>query len=148
MGKPSGFKQDIANEICRRMAEGESLRQICRDEAMPNKAMVMRWLKNGKFPKFVEQYARAREQLLEYWADEIIDIADDASNDYMERTSRDGGTEIAYNAEHVQRSKLRIDARKWLLSKLVPKKYGDRIETTVKGDAEQPLVISRSDADL
>ena len=72
------------------------------------------------------QYARAREALAEHWADEILEIADDATNDWMGRQRRDGVTEIVLNRDHVERSKQRIDARKWLLSKALPKVYGDR----------------------
>ena len=62
----------------------------------------------------------------QHWADEILEIADDATNDWMGRQRRDGVTEIVLNRDHVERSKQRIDARKWLLSKALPKVYGDR----------------------
>jgi hypothetical protein len=67
------------------------------------------------------QYARARDASAEHWADEILKIADDATNDWMGRQQRDGVTEIVLNRDHVERSKQRIDARKWLLSKVLPR---------------------------
>lgn len=74
-----------------------------------------------------EQYARAREAGLDAMAEEILEISDDATNDWMERNGKDSPG-WALNGENVQRSKLRVDARKWLLSKMAPKKYGERVE--------------------
>ena len=71
--------------------------------------------------------------IAEFWADEIMDIADDGTNDYVERES-DSGTQVVCDQEHIQRSRLRVDTRKWFLSKLLPKKYGDRTALDVKGD--------------
>jgi hypothetical protein len=85
----------------------------------------MRWARDNEV--FREQYAKAREALLEHWAEEITEIADDGSNDWMERSEKKGGGYEA-NGEHIQRSRLRVDTRKWLLSKLAAKKYGDRVE--------------------
>ena len=76
----------------------------------------------------------------DHFADEIIEIADDASNDWMERERKDGSTEAVLNYEHVQRSRLRIDARKWLMARMAPKKYGDKITHT--GDEnDEPLIV-------
>lgn len=130
-GRPSKFTQEVADAICERLIEGMSLRSICRDEAMPSAGTVCRWL--GEDSAFREQYERAREAQAETLADEIIDIADDGSNDYMER---EDGSE-AYNGDAVARSKLRVDARKWVAAKLKPKKYGDK--TLIGSDPENPL---------
>ena len=59
-------------------------------------------------------------------ADEIIEIADDGTNDWMKRQQRNGSIETVTNKDHLERSRQRIDARKWLLSKALPKKYGDK----------------------
>ena len=67
-----------------------------------------------------------------------LDIADDGSNDWVERKNADGSTTEVVNGEHIQRSRVRIDARKWLLSKLAPKKYGDKLEFA--GDPNNPIV--------
>ena len=61
------------------------------------------------------------------------DIADNGENDYMKRSGKDQEPGYVVNGEAIQRSRLRVDARKWLLSKLAPKKYGDKIETTLQG---------------
>ena len=89
---------------------------------------MFKWL--AKYPDFVDQYVRAKEASADAMAEEIIDIADDGTNDWMEKLNSEGEC-IGYllNGEHVQRSRLRIDARKWLMSKMKPKKYGDKLET-------------------
>lgn len=126
-GRPSSFTQDIADEICERLAGKDSLRTICLDENMPHKATVFRWLAVNEL--FRDQYARAREQQADSMFDEILDIADDASNDYMEKIDADGGN-LGWkeNGEAIARSRLRIDARKWMAGKLRPKVYGDKLD--------------------
>ncbi|WP_431290413.1 terminase small subunit protein [Burkholderia cepacia] len=121
----STFTQELADTICEHLASGLSLRQIEEIEGMPSKTTILRWLGDDRFTSFRDQYARARDMQAEGMADEILEIADDGRNDWMEIQNRDGeniGWKV--NGEAVQRSRLRIDARKWLLSKLLPKKYG------------------------
>lgn len=126
IGRPSLFTPEMADLICQRICDGESVRQICRDDHMPHMATVFRWLANDL--AFREQYTRAKEAQGEFHAEEILDIADDATNDWMMREGKDGESlGWALNGEHVQRSRLRVDTRKWLLSKLIPKKYGEKI---------------------
>lgn len=125
-GRPSAYTHKIAEVICARLANGESLRRICCDDKMPTQSMVYRWLGHKEREDFRERYARAREAQAEAIFDEMLDIADDGSNDWME--GQEGG--VDYNGDAVQRSKLRIDTRKWMAAKLAPKKYGD--STTIK----------------
>lgn len=134
------FNETVADQICGRMAEGETLRQICRDAAMPARSTVYRWL--SKNPPFADQYARAREALVESWADEIIDIADDGTTDYITKVGRNGAEYEAVDQEHIQRSRLRVDARRWLLSKLNPGQYGDHMEVDVSGAVDHRLQIT------
>lgn len=119
-GRPSTYSDEVGAAICERIALGESLRSICRDDAMPSLASVFLWLKNK--PGFSEQYVRAREVQADTLADEIIEIADESAND----TYVDDDGNVKTNTEVVARSKLRVDARKWIASKLKPKVYGDR----------------------
>ncbi|CAB4121084.1 hypothetical protein UFOVP154_22 [uncultured Caudovirales phage] len=102
---------------------------------------IFKWL--NAFPEFAEQYARAREAQADTLADELTDIADDGSNDWMERKDAEGVI-IGWreNGEAVQRSRLRVDTRKWIASKLKPKKYGDKTETTLVGDPNRPVYCS------
>lgn len=122
-GRPSSFTQAVADEICLQLAEGLSLRTICLAEDMPSATTVFRWLANEENATFREQYARAREAQADHMAEEILSIADDGTNDW---TVGERGQEVL-NTEAVARSRLRVDARKWLAAKLAPKKYGEKI---------------------
>lgn len=137
-GRPSVYTKKIAEEICHRIASGETLKQICRDEHMPDARTVRGWVLDDR-DGFSPRYARAREMQFEAWADEINEISDDGSNDWMERENKDGSSVTVLNGEHVQRSKLRVDSRKWLLSKLKPERYGDSMKHT--GDDGGPVKI-------
>jgi hypothetical protein len=114
----------MADAICERIADGESLRTICEDEAMPGRTTVRRWL--AERDDFRRQYALAREEQADVLFDEMLEIADDGTNDWMRRTGKDGEAGWAENGEHIRRSQVRIDARKWMAGKLRPKVYGDR----------------------
>ncbi len=96
---------------------------------MPGLRTVMRWLFDGDHDDFWQQYARAREAQAEVWADEIVSIADEATGDTT--TDKDGKETV--NHEHIQRSRLRVDTRKWIAAKLLPKRYGDKMQHTGEG---------------
>ena len=128
-GRPSLYAEALAAKICLRLAEGETLRSICRDEAMPDKATVLRWLADKKKADFRDQYAHAREMQADALFDEALEIADDALGDWA--TDKDGKKVL--NHEHVQRSRLRVDTRKWAAGKLAPKRYGDKLQHTGEG---------------
>lgn len=106
MGRPATFTPELAEELCRRVSEGRSLRSVCQDEDMPVRSTVRLW--QVADAEFSAQYARAREARAEVLADEIIDIADQAAD--------------------AQLARLQVDARKWAASKLDPKRYGDRLD--------------------
>lgn len=143
MGRPSDYTPELTALICSRIADGESVRSICRDEAMPDKATLYRWLQAHE--AFRDLYARAKEDSADALADDILEISDDARNDWMARHGEDDAGWQA-NGEHIQRSRLRVDSRKWIASKLKPKKYGEKIEQTHTGSMS--IHISPTDADL
>ena len=139
MGRPSAYSGDIAAIICERIADGNSLRTICDEEEMPSKAAVMRWL--SQHTEFRDQYARAREAQADALFDEILDIADDSRNDWMEKRGANGEKAgWQENGEAIRRSQMRIDARKWMASKLLPKKNGDKQQLEHSGVDGAPLV--------
>ncbi len=135
MSRPSDYNELVADQIVERLSEGLSLRQICDAEDMPARSTVLRWVRDHA--SFRALYALARELQIDLMADEILDVADDGSNDWME--GRNG--EEVVNGEAIARSRLRVDTRKWLLSKLMPKKYGDKLE--LAGDPAAPIVIEK-----
>ena len=130
-GRPTKYTAKLAEEILRRMAVGEGVKTICRDDHMPSEGTVRGWNTSDR-EGFSAPYTRAREGGCDAIADEILEIADDSTNDFMERKRADGSIEVILNSEHVQRSRLRIDSRKWLVSKLAPKQFGDKLEVTGK----------------
>lgn len=115
-GRPSDYTDELAQEICERIAQGESLKHITDGEDMPSRVTVHSWLLDGKHKGFLNNYEAAREMQADVYADEMDDIAHNEKID-------------------TQRARLIIDTRKWTSSKLKPKKYGDRLdlsgETTV-----------------
>lgn len=121
MGRPSGYTDKIAERICERIIEGESLTRICRDADMPCKMSVLRWLDSR--PEFSAQYARAREQQQDTLADLAREKAETAT------------------PEDWQVKRLQIDTIKWHAGKVAPKKYGDR--TALVGDEEAPVVVKQ-----
>lgn len=120
IGRPSGYTEEIAAEICRRLALGESLQGMCADEGMPHQATVFRWLHEHE--EFRELYARAREDQAEFQADELVKLADEEP---MFITDEKGNSRV--DSAWVAWQKNRIDTRKWTAAKLKPRKYGDKV---------------------
>jgi hypothetical protein len=127
MARPSDYSPELADAICQRLIEGESLRAICRDDGMPSASTLFAWL--DKNEDFRSRYARARDIQAELGFDSIQEVAEDIAGD-------------------VQRDKLRIETMRWRLSKLLPKKYGDKIEQTHQGPGGGPVMISSVDGDI
>ncbi len=106
--RPSKYTPELGDDICRRLAQGESARQICRDEAMPAMSTLMKWLNDSDKITFSEQYARARDCQADFYADQIVDIADELS-------------ETAEPSE-LTRAKLPIDSRQWKEARMSTRK--------------------------
>lgn len=138
-GRPSKYTEQVADEICNRLSLGESLIKICKDEHMPHRDSVRQWLIDR--PEFSAKYARAREDQQDFYQEEILEIADDGRNDWMTKNFA-GEETLVVNNEAVQRSRLRVDTRKWIMSKLSPKKYGDKIQQEISGKDGEPLLPS------
>ncbi len=120
------FNPAIADEICRRLAEGESLNAICKDDGMPAESTVRGWALDNVHG-FGANYARAREIGYDRLAEEILRISDTPEVGVIRTEKPDGGEEVKY-ADMIEHRRLRVDARKWMLSKMLPKKYGDKLE--------------------
>ena len=132
-GRPSSYSQEVGDAICELLMQGHTLRAVCRHDGMPPEVTVRGWAADPQHP-FSAQYTRSREIGYQSMADELLDISDDGSNDWMERE----GKEVE-NGEVLARSRLRVDTRKWLLSKALPKMYGDRIENRIAGPDGEAL---------
>lgn len=120
MARPSKYSEELVNKICERIADGESLRAICREDGMPDHNTVIRW-RNEK-PEFCSQYARAREDQADGLFDQAIDMLKEQHVDNVK----------------VQSAKLNFDIIKWTAGKLAPKKYGDKIDMTSSDGTMSP----------
>jgi hypothetical protein len=154
MGRPSLYTEELASEICRLIAEGRTTRQVCSIEGMPSLQTLFRWF--TMFPEFNELYARAKEVQIEVLASEVLELSDTCRIGEKTKSTRLIGTsdgvvitlpaEEVTTGDMVERARLQVDSRKWLLSKLAPKKYGDRLE--LAGDKEAPLTITVKRVDI
>lgn len=122
-----GYSPELVARILDELATGESLKSIVRQDGMPNEKTVMRWL--AKDAEFAAKYGAARAQGMEARAAEIIELADNAG----------------LSNEEINKARLQIDARKWTLAKMLPRKYGEQL--TLAGDEQRPLAINISSDD-
>lgn len=129
-GRPTDYTDDKANTILAMMVEGMSLRKICSEDGMPDMSTVYRWM--SKNPGFRDNYAKAQADRTTAFAEELLEIADQFDNaaDKMD-------------VEHIQRARLRIDTRKWLMSKMDPKRFGDKVENVHSGAVEINQITRR-----
>lgn len=132
--RPKDYTQEVGDLLCALIVEGLTIKKICEREDMPTIVTFFRWLRDN--PEFDKMYARAKAEQAEIMVQDILEIADDGSNDWYD-TDANGKKVRKLNNECVQRSKLRVDARKWAASKYKPKVYGDRIIHA--GDEDAPL---------
>jgi hypothetical protein len=109
MGRHSSYTDEIAKKICDRICQGEGLVRICEEKGMPAQGTVYIWLRDQ--PKFQEMYTRAREVQQDFHAEQLLEIADEEPEFH----------------HHVGWAHNRIEARKWIMSKLAPRKYGDKV---------------------
>lgn len=115
---------EVEKRIIEGLCDGVPLRELCRQDGMPNWRTVYEWISADE--EFAARIAHARDLGFDAIAEEILDIADDGTNDWVERKRKEGRIDIVLDNEHVQRSKLRIETRLKLLAKWSPKKYGDK----------------------
>lgn len=124
VAEPVRFTEEIGDYICEQIANGRSLQAICKEErdseeGFPTPGAVIYWVTQN-IGGFEKKYKLACQIRAELHKEELRDIVDDGTNDFYEVEGKDGKTHLAFNAEHVQRSKLRYDFRKWEVSKLIP----------------------------
>jgi hypothetical protein len=123
------------------IAAGLSLREICarpRIKARTSKTRVLSWSIDPNH-EFSDQYLRARAVSYHLMAQEIVEIVDDGTNDWMKRRNKDGEETDVLNQEHIARTRLRYDARRWFLSKVLPKTYGDKVLNEITGPNGGPI---------
>jgi hypothetical protein len=142
VGRPSTRSPEIAKRLCDHVAAGNSVRSFCRVEGNPGMFMIFQWLREDHI--FAQHYTQAMEVRAERMFEDMLDIADDTTGD--KKTAIKNGKEVELvDFDNIQRSRLRVDTRKWVLSRMNPKKYGERIQNDVtSGGATLDDVIRRS----
>jgi hypothetical protein len=132
-GVPSvWYTEYLVVRLVKMIAQGYTLRQISNMKGMPELNIMLKWY--AEKPEFRQRIEKAKTELVERFAEDILDIADDSANDYMVRVARNGEEIRTVDHENVNRSKLRIETRKWLMSKLRPERYGDNMKIDKKID--------------
>lgn len=140
-GRPSEYNSEIAEQICELIATtNDGIKTICNGNPdFPTEKTFYNWL-NSDNKEFLQLYARAKERQADRLAAEILDISDETSKDTLRS---EDGDEYANN-EWIARSRLRVDSRKWLASKLLPKKYGDKLDVAVEANVDQNITFTET----
>ncbi len=125
-GRPTDYCEEIAIRICEQLSLGKSLRKTCDLDGMPSMLTVLTWL--NRFPEFLAQYQRAKDESADTHADDMLDIAEESMH--------------LKKPHQIQAARLRIDTRKWIASKLKPKKYGERVHTEVSGTMSLEQIVA------
>lgn len=139
MARPTIYTEELALDVCSKLAAGMPLVRICLEESMPSKTTVYRWLVDSEV--FRDMYARAREDQADTLADEIIEIADATMLGATITTKANGEVEKV-EGDMLQHRKLRVEARKWTAAKLKPKKYGDLVRQEHSGPGGGPIALA------
>lgn len=135
-GRPSEYTKEMGSKICAELAQGKSLRKVCLPDEMPAIATIFNWFR--AYPEFLAQYARAKEESTEAMNEMILDLGDEAIE--LAQT-----TDPKASGAVVQAVKLKADNLKWVMSKMKPKKYGDKIDMTTNGkDLPTPIYGGQS----
>ena len=137
-GRPSAYTEELADKICNLIVQGMSCNKISQLDNMPAKSIIYYWL--SKHKSFLDKYTQALEIRSLTYLDEVSDIADDGSNDYYEKKGKNGETFMAFDSEHVQRSRLRIETRLKMLEKLQPRKYGAKVDLNHGVQENNPIM--------
>jgi hypothetical protein len=138
-GKETEYTKEMGMRIADMIAENRTLREIAAMPDMPAMSTIMKW--RVDIPEFEAIYTIARQMQAHLLFDETLDIADDGTNDWMARNDAAGGTSYQVNGECVARSRLRVDTRKFYISKVLPKIYGDKLDLNVGGQSDNPMVV-------
>lgn len=137
-GRPSAYTEELADKICNLIVQGMSCNKISQLDDMPAKSVIYFWL--SQHQSFLDKYTRALEIRSLTYLDEVSDIADDGSNDFYEKKGKNGETFMAFDSEHVQRSRLRIETRLKMLEKLQPRKYGAKVDLNHGVQEDNPIM--------
>lgn len=138
VGRPTKYTQEIADRICAELAEGKSLRSVCSADDIPSAVTVFSWFRI--YPEFLKQYTRAKEESADAMADEVLHISNTPVMGETRTIKSDGSVEVKQD-EMLGHRRLQIETRKWLMAKMKPKRYGDKLDMTTNGkDLPTPIL--------
>jgi hypothetical protein len=157
-GRPSAYSRPLADEICRRLAGGETLTSICKDPHMPDRSTVAGWSFEDR-DGFHSVYTRAREVAMDLMAEDLITIAAETHAIVdVEETDPDGKplldangavklrkVRVPLSSDVVARNRLRVDTAKWYLAKLAPRRFGDKVTQEHTGPNGGPIALAAVD---
>jgi len=123
LGRPTDYSLELATEICRQVANnGLALNTLCKkNPSWPTRSTIYEWLR--RYKDFSDMYIKAKKDQVTALVDDILEISDDSSQD--DKEDEDGN--YSCNSEWINRCRLRVDTRKWIAAKLVPRLYGDNM---------------------
>lgn len=134
MGRPSAYRPAIGKKICEEIAMGETIDAISKLKGMPQHRTIYSW--RDKHPDFAQMFARAREDQARAWADQLVSLIDNAECGYnvripldskdLERIEKAGYVTFRFRRHHIDHAREMVSVRKWVMSKALPKEYGDR----------------------
>lgn len=142
LGRPSEYTTETGKTVCELIIEGLSVREIAERDDMPSEKTIWTWI--SKYPEFLQGYTRAKETQADRFAEDIIEISDNGTNDWMDRRIEEGTIVRTADHEHINRSRLRVDARKWLMAKMAPKKYGEKVAVDHSGTVTLEQMVLQS----
>lgn len=137
---------EIAHELCERMANGETIDQMAKEPHMPDGRSIRRWIE--QHPDFGQDYARARVAQMHAWADQIVKLSDEnVETDYkvsvdldsadLEKIEENGVVIFRYKRKYIDRAKLMIDTRKWLMARIAAEDFGEKQQVSVTHSFDQ-----------
>lgn len=144
-GNKGLYSIELVAKLCERMCNGEAPTEVCKDPTMPAYSTIMKWYADDdpKYDTFRMMFDQASKIMMFYHADQLLVISDDSRNDYIERyNALTKQNERVFDPENVQRSRLRVDTRKFLLSKLMPHIYGEKVDVSVGGRDGKPIAVA------
>ena len=145
-GRPPAYTPETGKYICDEISKGRTMTSIVKEPGMPSLPTIYSWLNrlSTTFSEdFLKSYITAREIQAEVYADQTVDICDASEHDMVvvKKVDKKTGatvTDILPDIEHIQRSRLRVETRKWVAAHLLPRKFSDKMQLTGKDDT--PLV--------
>ncbi len=126
MARPTILTPEVKEAFFDAILDGVSVREFCKRDGAPEERTIYKAL--ARDPEFVQDYARVKDMMMVRFEADLIEIADDTAQDTHTTTYEGGVERTSPNTEWISRARLRVDTRKWLMSKLAPKKYGDHLK--------------------